>query len=266
VKPLLPLKNVGVLLRDNHQKFPLDYLEQVFGRVGIQVHMLKDRKPDSPLDLILAMGGDGTVLRALDLECECPVLGINYGTVGFLTAGDRDDLERLVQRLLDRDYVISERMQLRCVCRGRVIDVVNEVAIRTQWRMVNIDVMVAETKIRTIRGDGVIVGTPTGSTGYLLSTGGPIVMPDAQCFVVDGINEYNFTSRAVILPPDVRLRLRVGELQQEQEVFLYADGNKAYEIKADDEVVLTRSPRVARLVFFEHNYFFHNLASRLSWQ
>ncbi|MDH4249216.1 MAG: NAD(+)/NADH kinase, partial [Deltaproteobacteria bacterium] len=186
VKPLLTLKNVGVLLRDNHQKFPLEYLQQVFGRVGAAVHVLNAGPPGQPLELILAMGGDGTVLRALDLEFECPVLGINYGTVGFLTAGDRDDLEHLVRRLLNQDFFISERMLLRCTWKDRSINVVNEVVLRAQWRMVNIDVMVDDTKIRTIRGDGVIVGTPTGSTGYLLSTGSPIVMPDAQCFVVDG--------------------------------------------------------------------------------
>ncbi len=262
---MLELKAVGVLLRDPKQPFPLDFLQQVFGKVGSTVHVLNEGLPEQPLDLIIAMGGDGTVLQALDLQPDCPVLAINYGTVGFLTAGDRNELEQLVERLIRDDYIISERIQLRCEYEGGTTNVINEVVLRSLWRMVDVDVFVNDAKIRTIRGDGVIVGTPTGSTGYLLSTGAPIVMPDVNCFVLDGINEYNFSSRALILPPDTHIRLHLVSGSPEQEVYMYIDGNKVKSVGPGEEIHLSRSERTARLIFFDENYFFHNLSSRLSW-
>lgn len=262
---MIDLKSVGILLRDPNQSFPLDYLKTVFSRVGGTLHVINHALPREKLDLVIAMGGDGTVLKALDLHPDCPVLAINYGEVGFLTAGDRSELETLVGKLLDNDYIVSERIMLRCEYPGGSTTVINEIALRASWRMINVEVSVNDAKIRTIRGDGVIVGTPTGSTGYLLSTGGPIVMPGAQCFVLDGINEYNFTSRALILPSTAHIHLRLGTLLPDQTVHLYGDGMQIAHIEAGDQIELTCSERRARLLFFDENYFFHNLSSRLSW-
>lgn len=259
-------KAVGVLLRDPDLSFPQQYLESAFNGAGARIHRLDEGPPPESLDLIIAMGGDGTVLKALDLDLDCPVLAINYGTVGFLTAGDRTELEQLVERLLAGDYVVSERILLRCEYPGGAANVVNEAVLHSNWRMFNTEVSVDGAKIRTIRGDGVIVGTPTGSTGYLLSTGGPIVMPGAECFVLDGINEYNFTSRPLILSARTRMRLLVPSVLPDQEVWLYVDGNAKVRLQTGDEVNLSLASRRARLIFFDPHYFFRNLSSRLSWQ
>ncbi|MDH5752883.1 MAG: NAD(+)/NADH kinase, partial [Deltaproteobacteria bacterium] len=192
--------------------------------------------------------------------------GINYGTVGFLTSGDRSELESILTRLLEGRYVLSERVMLSCRRGEKVYHAVNEVVLRTSFRMAHIEVFLDETKIRTIRGDGVIVGTPTGSTGYLLSTGGPIVMPGADCFVMDGINEYNYTSRSIVVHTGVKIRLQMGDLQTHQKSHMFIDGTEICEIGPGENVYLEKSPRKARLLFFEENHFFHNLSSRLSWQ
>ena len=262
---MINFKTIGVLVRDSSQNYPLDYLKSLFKPLGAKVILLKKARPKTPLDLVIAMGGDGTVLKALDLMPDCPVLAINYGTVGFLTAGDRDDLGTLLQRLLKNDYIISERLLLSCRINGKFLHAVNEISIRSTNRMIQVEVFVNEAKIRTIRGDGVIVGTPTGSTGYLLSTGAPVVMPDTDCIVLDGINEYNFSSRALILSPDKIIRLRVTGLTPDQEAQLVVDGNQVGVVKPRQRMVITRSERRAQLIFFEENYFFHNLSSRLSW-
>lgn len=262
---MIELKSVGVLLRDPNENKPLDYLKKVFKKVGSKLHLLNHVLPSEKLDLIIALGGDGTVLKALDLNPDCPVLAVNFGSVGFLTAGDRTELESMVSRLLSGDFRISERIQLFCEFPGGSANVVNEVALRTSWRMINVEVSVDKAKIRTIRGDGVIVGTPTGSTGYLLSTGGPIVMPGAQCFVLDGINEYNFTSRALILPDTVHIHLRLGDLLPDQQAFLYVDGMQTTRLESGAELKISRSDRVAQLIFFDEDYFFRNLSSRLDW-
>jgi len=262
---MFTIKTVGVLLRDNRQNYPLDQLKDVFGRIGATIHILNHGKIPEKLDLVIAMGGDGTVLQALDLMPGCPVLAINFGTVGFLTAGDRTDLERVLERLLAGDFRISERILLKCQYGGGVIHAVNEVIIRSSVHMIQVEVYVDDTRIRTIRGDGVIMGTPTGSTGYLLSTGAPLVMPEMDCFILDGINEYNFTSRALIVAPDSSVRLHIQTLLENQEAHLMVDGKMIVGLKEGEDLILTRSERRAQLIFFEENYFFHNLSSRLSW-
>lgn len=261
----MDIRRVGVLMRDTLQEYPLDILRERFRGPDSRIYILNDGLPEEQLDLIIAMGGDGTVLKALDMLPNCPVLAVNYGTVGFLTAGDRDDLERLLDRLLAGDYVLSERILLRCDHPGGSAHVINEVVVRSSWRMINVEVAVNDCKIRTIRGDGVIVGTPTGTTGYLLSTQAPLVMPDAQCFVLDGINEYNFTSRAVILPASMHIHLRLEHVPEGQQAFLYIDGRPVREMAQQDEVFMRLSERRAQLIFFDEHYFFHNLSSRLSW-
>jgi NAD+ kinase len=259
------LKAVGVLLRDGTDPAALTAVQPLFDRAGIRVHMLNQGLPKTPLDVVIAMGGDGTVLKALDLMPDCPVLAINFGTVGFLTAGDRTELAALVGRLLKGDYLISERLLLRCDFPGGTTHVVNEIVLKSTWRMIQVEVDVNGARIRTIRGDGVIVGTPTGSTGYLLSAGAPIVMPDVQCFVLDGINEYNFTSRAVIVAPTSHIRLHVPNLLPGQRVEMIADGNLVGELLPGQDLMLKCSERRAQLIFFDAHYFFHNLSSRLGW-
>lgn len=263
--PAVQFKSVGILVRDSYQPFPLDALRTLFQGVGARLYLLNQEKPAQNLDLVMAMGGDGTVLKALHMHPEAPVLPVNFGTVGFLTAGDRDDLEALVMRLLKGDFFISQRMLLHCEFSGDSTHVINEIVLRSSSHMINVEVFVNGARIRTIRGDGVIVGTPTGSTGYLLSTGAPIVMPDVNCFILDGLNEYNFSSRAIILSPESQIRLRLGSMLPKQRAFLLQDGNQIHELRAGEEILLARSETKARMIFFEPDYFFHNLASRLSW-
>ena len=262
---MLNIKKVGVLLRDDAQDYPLDKLRTSFEKIGASVVVLNHAPVSGELDLVVAMGGDGTVLHALDMHPGCPVLAINYGTVGFLTAGDRDDLDHLLEQVVEGKYTISDRILLRCEHQNNVTVAVNEVILRTSGRMIQVDVFVNDVKVRTIRGDGVILGTPTGSTAYLLSTGAPIVMPDVDCFVLDGINEYNFTSRALIVSPESSIRLHLHPLLPEQEVYLQVDGKTVANLASGDRVALSRADRRARLIFFEEDYFFHNLSSRLNW-
>ena len=260
------LRKIGVLLRDQPADYPLDEVAALFSQHGVEMALLSwQEPPPRELDMVMAMGGDGTVLKALDLYPTCPVLAINYGTVGFLTAGDRTDLERIISLLVKGEYLISERLVLNCTYPGGKARAVNEIIVRTANRLIFIDVAVNGTMIRTIRGDGVVVGTPTGSTGFLLSAGSPIVMPDVRCMILDGINEYNFTSRTLVLTPESRVRLLISPETREEHVFLTVDGNQLGELRPDDEIQVAQSSTTAKLIYFETNYFFHNLSSRLSW-
>jgi len=260
------LRRVGLFCRDRGQADPARELGEFLSSRKIELVALDSAAP-SPcaLDLVIAMGGDGTVLRALDLFHRCPVLAINFGTVGFLTAGDRRDLQAIIERVIAGRFIVSERLVLACEYPGGTVRAVNEIILGTSYHLVRIEVFVDGTRIRTIRGDGVVVGTPTGSTALLLSTGAPIVMPDARCLILDGINEYNFTSRALILTPDTRIRLHLGEETRGCQVQLLADGRQVATVAPGAEVCVARAPYTARLIYLEENYFFHNLSSKLGW-
>ena len=260
------LKKVGLFLRDEEQDYPLEELGTFFASRGISVVPLNQEKGDvGGLDLVLAMGGDGTVLRALDLFPRCPVLAINFGRVGFLTAGERKDLEQIIGLVMEGKFLVSERLVLDCRYPGGTLRVVNELMVRTISHLLYIDVFVNDTKIRTICGDGVVVGTPTGSTGFLLSTGGPIVMPDVRGMILDGINEHNFTSRALILTPESRICLHLSADTRSRDVVLIADGRQICQLDPGQEICISQAPHTAKLIYLEPNYFFHNLSSKLSW-
>ena len=262
----LELKKVGVLPRDQDLDYLVAEVRDLFAPHGIQVRFIEgDERSDDLVDLVIALGGDGTVLRAFARFPQRPVLAINFGTVGFLTAGDRKDLSRIVQLLVDGQYFVSERLVLSCRHPCGEGLVFNEVTLRAHHKMLSTDVFVDDAKIRTIRGDGVVVGTPTGSTGLLLSMGAPLVMPEVRCMLLDGINEYNFTSRTLILPAEKRVRLRVSLETVDSQVALIADGHEICSLAPEQEVYVGQAAHTARLIYLDDNYFFHNLSEKLSW-
>jgi len=262
----LKLRKVGILPRDEVHPRMVQEAQDLFVQHQVEAQRLDAGGGSvAALDLVVALGGDGTVLKALDLYPGCPVLAINFGTVGFLTAGDRRDLEQIIAFLLEGRFFISERLVLQCKYPGGEARAINEVIVRTSNRLIFTDVYVDDTKIRTIQGDGVVVGTPTGSTAFLLAAGAPIVMPDVRCIILDGINEYNFTSRSLILTPDSRIRLHISPQTRDPYVYLTVDGRQLGPISPRQELHICRSEQSARLVYFHSNYFFHNLSSKLSW-
>ena len=260
-------RNAGILLREGEDPLVVSQeVQALLAVVGIDSQALAwDEPPPNDLDIVIAMGGDGTVLKSLEMCPACPVLAINFGTVGFLTAGDRSELGAILARLTAGDYLVSDRLTLDCRFPGGRVVTVNEVMVRSGNRLVFTDVYVDETKIRTIVADGVVVGTPTGSTGFLLSAGAPIVMPDVRCFILDGINEYNFTSRAVVLPPESAIRLHISPDTREPDVRITSDGRQLGPLHPGDDVHISQAATTAKLIYFEPSYFFRNLTSKLQW-
>lgn len=236
----------------------------------LQPHHLSGEFPDASdkdwtPDVVVALGGDGTVLRTLCLFPTVPVLAVNFGTVGFLTAGDQDDLSHMIFRLLEGDYFIEERIILAATCRDCTHDIINEVVLKGTTKMISVQVLIDGTHVHTIRGDGVIVGTPTGSTSYLLSTGASIVVPTVDVMILSGINEYRFSSRSLVLPASSQIQLRVQENTRESDIYISYDGQERRTLEVGDEVLVTRSEKKARLIFFDRHAFFRNLKTRLDW-
>ncbi|MBF0276662.1 MAG: NAD(+)/NADH kinase [SAR324 cluster bacterium] len=263
---MIDFNNVGLFIDNKHREGLVEFLESWFARHRIKTCLLSwDTPPRSDLDLIIAMGGDGTVLFVLGQFPNCPVLAINYGTVGFLTAGNKEELQSILDRLLKNNFLISDRSILECRYPGGSVHAVNEVVVKGITRLVSMNCYVDGILVRHIRGDGVIVGTPTGSTAYLLSVGAPIVMPEVRCIVLAGLNEYNFTSRHLILNHDAQIRIEISPDTKETEIYLSADGKNKIPLSTNDELVIYESERRAKLIFLDQHYFFNNLSSRLAW-
>jgi NAD+ kinase len=263
---MLDLKRIGYFTRDPHQDYRLGSMRKLFGRAGIEMVELDRSNPDEQrVDLVMALGGDGTVLRALCAFPGVPVLAVNFGTLGFLTASDRDDLEKVLVRLLSDDYFIEERLTLQIEHQGEAYRCINELVVKATTHMVQVGVTVNGATTHKPRGDGLIVGTPTGSTGYLLSTGAPVITPDVDCIILKPLNEYSFSSRSLIMPGSAQVELQVELERKEQEVLAVVDGKPAARIAHGDLIRIQRSHVPARLIYFERDTFFRNLRSRLHW-
>lgn len=259
---MIDLRQIGLFTRDTTQDYRLDSMRKLFRRAGIE--LFTDSTADVDLDLVIALGGDGTVLRALAAHPGVPVLAVNFGHVGFLTQCDREGLDKVLVRLLADDYQIEERLTLEVRCGDRRWRCINEVVVKGAVHMIEVGMRVNGRHIHTPRGDGVIIGTPTGSTAYLLSTGAPIVTPDVDCIIMQPLNEYSFSSRSVIVPGSATISLTVAS-GREGDIGLAVDGGERILLSVGDVVEMQRSPKPARLVYFEADYFFHNLRKRLSW-
>ncbi len=264
-KRISRLERIGLFTRDQTQDYPFETIERLFSRTNIHVYRLPGETPTEPLDLVIALGGDGTVLRALNAFPGVPVLAVNFGHLGFLTACDRSELDSGLVRLLAEDYHVEDRLTLEVRHGDRAYRCVNEVVVKGTSHMITTNIRVNDQHVSRSRGDGVIVGTPTGSTAYLLATGGPILMPVVNGIILKPLNEYSFTSRSVLMPSDARVSLEIASDERSDDILLVADGGAPVRLESGARIEITRSNVPARLVFFEDDSFFRNLRSRLNW-
>lgn len=261
---MLNLTRIGLFTRDAEQDYRQGSIGKLFRRAGIEFVDDPVAVAEGSFDLVIALGGDGTVLRALTAHPSTPVLGVNFGSVGFLTQSDRDQLDNLLVRLLADDYRIEDRLTLSVTHNGQTLRAINEAVLKAQIHMLEMEIRVNGRIIHCPRGDGVIVGTPTGSTAYLLSTGAPIVTPEVDCFLIKPLNEYSLSSRSVVVPGSARITLTI-KASRDESVSLVVDGREVSRLKVGESVELARSPQPARLICFEEDYFFRNLRERLRW-
>ena len=211
---------------------------------------------DEP-DLVVSLGGDGTVLRAARHAhaADAPLLTVNLGTLGYLTEVESGSAREALERIFDGDFDLEERMMLQCdvgTAGGPQSFVgLNEVLVErsSRSRLVRLDVGIGGERLTTFNADGVIVATPTGSTAYALSAGGPIVSPRAECLVLAPVSPHMIFSRPFVLAPDETVEITVaadGDRVQEASVVL--DGGQGCELGHGAGVVVKRHERRLRLV------------------
>lgn len=222
------------------------------------------------VDMVFVLGGDGTLLGVARqfAEYQLPILGINVGYLGFLSEAEPHDLSTAVDRVLTGDYYIEERLMLEAelVRQGQVIEkgvALNDIGIAkgSFGRMITCLVHMDEMYLGTFSGDGMIVSTPTGSTAYSLSCGGPIVYPGIQTLLLTPICPHTLTSRPMVLPAEAVLEIKVSATHHEMGMTI--DGQLGYCLKADDIVRVKRSPFNTLLIKWQERSFFEVVRKKL---
>jgi NAD+ kinase len=227
----------------------------------------------APLDAMMTLGGDGTLLRGARLlrGAQVPVLGVNLGRVGFLTAAMKDEAELALERLAAGRYVVEQRHTLQAAivpARGEAASLpvaLNDVTIHKGGvaRLIRLNVQVNGADVGNYSADGLIIATPTGSTAYSLSAGGPIIVPDVEALVVTPICAHTLAVRPLVIPANARLRVSPIRPWTE-DLLVSVDGQQAMTLGADDRVELRRGDAPVVLVRFELDYFARMRAS-LRW-
>ena len=222
---------------------------------------------DEDPDLVLALGGDGTMLRAARLAHneDALLIGVNWGALGYLAEVEAGREREALERIRAEDYVVEERMMLSCRISSqpdRALVSLNEVLVErsARYRLVRLIVEVGDERLGSVNADGMIVATPTGSTAYALSAGGPIVSPRAQCLILVPVSAHILFSRAIVLAPDEVVKIT---LESRDGAALSLDGESGGVLEAEDCVSVRRHPRPLKLVRLSGPGFLERLRSKL---
>lgn len=241
-----------VLSSDEHAEFLAASPE-----LGPVVELGIDVAPDD-LELVIVLGGDGTILRAAEIarDCDAPLLGVNLGHVGFLAEAEREDLPATVARALARDYEVEERMTIsvRVKLGEKVVHetwALNEASVEKAARERSLEVVVEVDgrPLSTFGCDGVVMSTPTGSTAYSFSAGGPVVWPSVDALLMVPLSAHALFARPLVVGPDSSLAVELLERSVGAGV-LWCDGRRTFDLPSGARVVVRRSPvpvRLARL-------------------
>ena len=225
------------------------------------------------LDVLIALGGDGSLLRTARLAASysLPILGINLGRLGFLAEVNPDEWRNALSRLLAGDYWVEQRLMLRVETHrdgnlvGEIIEGLNEVVVSRGGiaRVVRITTEVNGSCLTTYVADGVIVSTPTGSTAYALAAGGPILAPELHNLVLIPIAPHLSLARPLVMPATAVISLRV---RTDHRAILTVDGQLYIDLQDGDRLLIAASPNVARFIRLRsRDYFYNSLMERLQW-
>lgn len=225
------------------------------------------------LDMLIVVGGDGSLLITARRVSKygIPIIGVNLGRLGFLTEINEEDVFDQLRLILSKPLCISKRMMLRATLYrdGKEIltaDVLNDVVVNKAIlaRIVDVAVYVGDRYITTYNGDGIIISTPNGSTGYALSAGGPIVYPMMEVFVVVPICPHTLTDRPIILPTLEPITIDI--VSKEKDAWLTLDGQEGTQLFYGDKIVVKQSPYYAHIVRTPYKNYFDILREKLNWK
>jgi NAD+ kinase len=229
----------------------------------------------SGVDMVLVLGGDGTLLSMADCIGEAssgiPILGVNFGSLGFLTEITLPELYPSLEAALDGRAHVENRMMLRSTTErdgrtlARLIALNDAVITKTaRSRMIDLSVSVGDEFVTRVKADGLIIATPTGSTAYNLAAGGPIVHPNVDALILTPIAPHTLTNRPVVIPATSAVRVQPN-MEERDEVFVTFDGQAGFQLQAGDEITVRRAETPLRLIRPSTRSYFEVLRTKLKW-
>lgn len=230
------------------------------------------KKLDNSFDLLISVGGDGTILRAITLvrDLGIPIVGINTGRLGFLATIQTDEIESAMNEILKGDYKISERSLLSVSTEPKNDDIsethfaLNEIAIsrKNTTSMITVETHLNDEYLTSYWADGLILSTPTGSTGYSLSCGGPVITPEAKNFALTPIAPHNLSARPLIIPDNTKVTLRVNGREDQ---FLMSLDSRIITLPNTTTVTVKKAKFVIKMVELLDKAFLATLRKKLLW-
>ena len=227
---------------------------------------------DESFDILVSIGGDGTILRAATLvrNSGIPILGINAGRLGFLASVQKDNIESFLQFVIEKNYTISERTLLSLECTPEIPEIkalnfaMNEITVsrKDTTSMITIETYLNGEFLNSYWADGLIISTPTGSTGYSLSCGGPVLTPDVESLVVTPIAPHNLNARPLVIPDETEIRLRVSGREQQ---YLVSLDSRIASVKNESVLTITKTPFKINMVEIPGETFLKTLRTKLLW-
>ena len=221
-------------------------------------------------EIIFSIGGDGTFLKTARLSDEKPILGINTGTLGYLTEVNPDQLEESINDILNKNYRIENRMMLEGEIikpNGETIKIpesLNEIAIsKNTFGVVRFDAIINDKLINSYTADGILICTPTGSTAYNLSCGGPIVDPTAEIITLTPIAPHTIINRSVIFSDDSIVKIKITELRDNTTSYVLYDG-RPIEVFSQDIVEIKKSDKITKIIKLEDRSFIDTIRENIN--
>ncbi len=228
-----------------------------------------DQGIPSGVKFLFSLGGDGTFLESVRLagEMGIPIIGINTGRLGFLANIARDEIEESLDMLFSDNYSVEERSLIRLDTNfgplGKINTALNEITIhKKSISMITIQAELDGEFLNSYWADGLIISTPTGSTAYSMSVGGPIVYPGSESFIISPISPHNLTVRPLVIPDKIKIKLKV---LSRSDKYLVAIDSRSYEVDTRTEISLSRAGYCVKMVNFPNHSFYNTLRNKLMW-
>ena len=246
--------------------------ERIEHQTGCAIESVKEEALAKTVDLMLVLGGDGTMIATARMlgDIEVPVMGVNYGGLGYLAEFPLEELFSALEAILAGDYKVQERLMLtvelrrgeELITKNRVLNdvVVNKSALA---RIIEIETYLNNQFLNRFRADGLIVSTPTGSTAYNLSAGGPIIFPSMNAVVITPICPFTLSNRPIVVPDDSVIEVRL--MTKNEEVALTLDGQVGFPLQAGDRALIRKSNATFNLVQPANRNYFDVLRNKLRW-
>ena len=246
--------------------------ERIEHQTGCPVDEVVNEKLAAEVDLMLVLGGDGTMIATARMigDAEVPVIGVNYGGLGYLAEFRIEELYGGLEAILSGNYRLDKRVMLAVELRRKETlvtsnRVLNDVVINKSAlaRIIEIEAYFNHQFVNSFRADGLIVSTPTGSTAYNLSAGGPVIFPSMNAVVITPICPFTLSNRPIVVPDDGEIELRLKTDQEE--VALTLDGQVGFPLKVEDRIVIRKSRTTFNLVQPSNRNYFDVLRDKLRW-